>query len=164
MRRRNAFTPAAVGPLENRVAPSDVGFPHAALAEAHRAMSVDVARVVTLRGTVTGRTPLDGSGTVSPLGHVVSVGTLTSHGAEPVVYTGKVTLTGPTGSITADLSGRLFGPTRPGEPINLMYTIVHGTGAVRGATGSGKAVFYPTGGLPGVFALTFDNIPPPPVV
>jgi hypothetical protein len=81
-----------------------------------------------------------------------------------VFYTGKVTLTGPTGGITADLSGRLFGPTRLREPINLMYTIVQGTGAFRGATGSGKAVLYPIGGLPGEFALTFGNTPPPPVV
>ena len=155
MRRRKAFTPAAVGPLENRVALSGGGFPQAALAGAERAISVDVALAVTLKGTVTG---LDGSGTVSPLGRVVSVGTLTGHGAEPVVYTGTVTLTGPTGSITANLSGRLFGPTQPFEPINLMYTIVHGTGAFGGATGRGRAVFYPIG------SLTFGNTPPPPVV
>jgi hypothetical protein len=128
------------------------------------ATGVDVARAVTLRGTVTGRAPLNGSGAVSPLGHVVSVGTLTGRGAEPVVYTGEVTLTGPTGCITADLSGRVFGPTRPGAPINLVYTIVHGTRAFGGATGSGKAVLYPFRGLPGEFALTFGNTPPPPLV
>jgi len=161
MKRRKAFTPAAVSSLENRVAMSNVGFPHTALAVAHLATSVDVSRVVSLTGTIAGRTALNGSGIISSLGSVVSVGTLTSHGAEPVVYTGQVTLTGSTGSITANLSGYQFGPSRLGEPISLTFTIVRGTGAFTGSTGSGKAVFYPIGNLPGEFTLTFGNIPSP---
>jgi hypothetical protein len=83
---------------------------------------VDVEVVVTLRGTVTGRAPLDGTGTVSPLGHVVSAGTLSSHGAGPVVYAGTVTLTGAPRA-TSHVAGprrrrfctgfACFGPTTP---------------------------------------------------
>jgi hypothetical protein len=99
------------------------------------------AATVVLSGTVEGQTPLDGSGTVGPLGAVTSTGTLTAWGAEPVTYAGTITLVGATGSVTASLSGLLFGPDRLGETINLTYTITGGTGAFQGASGSGKASF-----------------------
>jgi hypothetical protein len=100
-----------------------------------------------LNGHVEGRQPLDGSGSVGPLGAVTSTGTFSASGAEPVNYTGKLTLVGSSGSVTLSLSGRLFGPNYIGRPIDLTYTITGGTGAYQDATGSGKA------------ALSFD-LPP----
>ena len=45
------------------------------------------------------------------------------------------------GTITVSLFGRVFGPSRLGVPIKLTYTIIGGTGAFAGVTGSGKAVY-----------------------
>jgi hypothetical protein len=121
------------------------------------------AATVALTGTVHGGTTLAGSGTISPLGSVTSSGMLKTSGAEPVVYTGDITLVGATGSITASLSGRLFGPNRLGETIDLTYTITGGTGAFQGATGSGQAFFTPTSfDVSGGFSLTFGNPPAMP--
>jgi hypothetical protein len=103
--------------------------------------SGSAASTVALSGAVKGGNLLDGSGTLGPLGSVISTGTLTTSGAEPVNYSGTITLVGATGSITASLSGQLFGPDRPGETIHLTYTITGGTGAFQGATGSGQAYF-----------------------
>ena len=95
---------------------------------------------VVLVGTVKGTAPLDGSGTVGSLGAVTTTGTMTTSGAEPVIYTGEITLVSATGNVTAELSGRLFGPSRLDETIDMTYTITGGTGAFQGATGSGQAV------------------------
>jgi hypothetical protein len=85
---------------------------------------------------------------------------LKASGAEPVVYTGDITLVGATGTITASLSGRLFGPNRLGETIDLTYTITGGTGAFQGAAGSGEAFFTPTGfNVSGGFSLSFGSPP-----
>jgi hypothetical protein len=108
-----------------------------------------------IQGSVTG---LNGSGTVGALGAVTSKGSLKSSGAEPVIYSGTVTLVGSTGSVTVDLSGRVFGPTRLGQPINLTYTIAGGTGAFQGASGSGPASLtlnFSTAATS--FVLTFGN-------
>jgi hypothetical protein len=82
---------------------------------------------------------------------------MTTWGAEPVSYNGTITLVGANGTITAGLHGLLFGPTHLGETIHLTYTIAGGTGAFKGATGSGLASFT---GLPSDmgtgFTLTFD--------
>jgi hypothetical protein len=79
-----------------------------------------------------------------------------------VNYSGTVTLVAASGSITASLSARVFGPTVLGAPIDLTYTITGGTGAFAGATGSGKAVFSPSiASHPGEVALTFGNTTPP---
>jgi hypothetical protein len=119
-------------------------------------------KAIMLNGTVEGMTSQSASGTVDPLGMVTSSWTLTPSGAEPVNYSGTVTLVASSGSITASLSGRLFGPNRLGAPIVLTYTITGGTGAFAGATGSGKAVFSPSiAAQPGEVALTFGNTTPP---
>jgi hypothetical protein len=123
---------------------------------------VPPVKAVVLNGTVEGQTSQGASGTVDPLGKVTSSWTLTTSGAEPVNYTGTVTLVGASGNITASLAGRVFGPSVIGAPINLTYTITGGTGRFRGATGSGKAVFSPS--VPshaGEVALTFGDTPPP---
>jgi hypothetical protein len=87
---------------------------------------------------------------------------LTASGAEPVKYTGTVTLVGASGSITVRLVGQVFGPSILGAPIDLTYTITGGTGAFKGATGSGKAVFSPSlASRAGEVALTFGDTPPP---
>ncbi len=87
---------------------------------------------------------------------------MTASGAEPVNYTGTVTLVGASGSITASLVGRVFGPSVLGAPIKLTYTITGGTGAFEGATGSGKAVFSPSiASQAGEVALTFGDTTPP---
>jgi hypothetical protein len=73
-----------------------------------------------------------------------------------------VTLVAISGSVTATLSGRVFGSTVLGAPIDLTYTITGGTGAFAGATGSGKAVFSPRiRSQPGKVALTFGDTTPP---
>ena len=78
---------------------------------------------LVLTGKVEGGTPLNGSGTVSPLGAVTSSGTLSASGAEPMTYTGTLTLVGASGSITLSLSGQVFGPAQIGGSIDLTYTI-----------------------------------------
>jgi hypothetical protein len=110
-----------------------------------------------LSGQVEGKQPLDGSGTVGPLGAVTSSGTLSASGAEPMNYSGTLTLVGSSGSVTLSLSGQVFGPVSLTQPVDLTYTITGGTGAYQDATGSGHAV------------LTFDvpsgirtNPSPPP--
>jgi hypothetical protein len=116
---------------------------------------------VVLNGTVEGMTSHSASGTIDPLGMVASSWTLTGSGAEPVNYSGTVTLVAASGSITTNLSGRVFGPTVLGAPIDLTYTITGGTGAFAGATGSGKAVFSPRiTSQPGKVGLTFGDTPP----
>jgi hypothetical protein len=121
----------------------------------HQSALAHPSVVISLSGSVESQEPLNGSGIVSPLGAVTSTGTLTAHGAEPVTYTGTVTLVGRTGSVTASLFGRLFGPQYPGEPVNLTYTITGGTGAFAGASGSGRAVFRPLISATGGFELSF---------
>jgi hypothetical protein len=164
MRRRTAFAPTLAEQLENRLALSHLAFAHAvhvglqhpAHVTHHHALYAHADAAIALSGTVEGQTPLDGSGTVSPLGVVTSTGTLKARGGEPVTFTGTVTLVGATGSVTATLFGRQFGATRPGEKVNLTYTITGGTGAFQGASGSGSAVFSPIITSPsGDFALTF---------
>jgi hypothetical protein len=118
-----------------------------------------------LSGQVKGQHLLNGSGTIGPLGAVTSTGTLSVSGAEPMIYSGRVTLAGSSGSVTLTLSGRVFGPVFIGNPVDLTYTITGGTGAYQHATGSGNAVlsFNLASGIPtnispapNSFALTFS--------
>jgi hypothetical protein len=99
--------------LEDRLVLSHSAIHQAAHLGHHQSGSVHPAVAISLSGSVEGQDPPNGSGTVSPLGTVTSTGTLKAHGAEPVTYTGTVTLTGKTGRITASLFGRLFGPRIP---------------------------------------------------
>src|SRR4051794_409591 len=55
---------------------------------------------VVLTGTMVGGTSEEASGTVDPLGAVTGSWTLTHSGAEPVAYTGTLTLAGASGTIT----------------------------------------------------------------
>jgi hypothetical protein len=92
------------------------------------------------------------------LGAVTSKGSLTVSGAEPVRYTGNITLVSETGNITVSLSGLLFGPSHLGETIDLTYKITDATGAFKGDTGSGHAFFKATSFNPSDgFVLTFGN-------
>lgn len=150
MRQGKTFAPMLDDRLEERVVPS-AGV-HGAMHHLHHLGGIHPAVAISLSGTISGSVPFAGSGTVSPLGSVTSAGTLTSKGAEPVTYTGKVTLTGSTGSVTATVFGRLFGFSRPFEKVNMTYTITGGTGAFAGASGSGAAVYAP---VAGGYSLTF---------
>jgi hypothetical protein len=165
MSRRFAFIPTLSGRLEDRLALSHLGghtAPHVTPLH-HHAQLLHAASVVSLDGLITGQRPLNGAGAVSPLGRVTTRGAVTAHGAEPVVFTGTITLSGPTGGVTAQLKGRLFGPTYPRESVHLTYTITGGTGAFRGATGSGKALFLPHfNGSPTLFMLSFGDAALPP--
>ncbi len=162
MRQRTRLVPILEDRLEDRLVLSHGAIHQAAHVVHHHAHAAAPAAAIALNGTVEGTTPLDGSGTVSPLGAVTSSGTLRARGGEPVVYTGTITLVGDAGSITASLSGRLFGPQYPGEKVSLTYTITGGTGKFRGATGSGRAVYSPVISSPaGDFALTFGTAAPP---
>jgi hypothetical protein len=164
MTRRYAFIPDRSGRLEDRLALSHLlGHAPAHVAAPHHAGTIHVASItVSLDGLVTGQKPLNGSGTVDPLGQVTTTGKITSHGGEPVVFTGKITLTGSTGSVTAKLSGRLFGHMSPRESVRLTYDITGGTGAFEGATGSGKAIYLPHFNGGSLFVLTFGDAALPP--
>jgi hypothetical protein len=124
------------------------------------ALNGSVHGATRMQGAATG---LSGSGTVGPLGAVTSTGTLTTMGAEPVVYSGNIKLVSSTGSVTVALSGRQFGPSRLGQPIALTYTITGGTGTFQGAIGSGHASFVLNISSAGTsFVLTFGD--PTPVL
>jgi hypothetical protein len=119
-----------------------------------------------LDGTVEGKAPLSGSGTLDQLGAVTMSGTLSATGSEPMNYSGTVSLVGESGSVTLSLSGQYFGPVSLGPTIDLTYTITDGTGAYQGATGSGNAVLrfeFPSVGGPfptssgNSFALSFGD-------
>jgi len=100
---------------------------------------------------------------VNPLGAVTSTVSLHATGAEPVVYSGTITLVGASGTITATLSGRVFGPSYLNQPIHLTYTITRGTGAFAGAQGSGEASYLASGlSTTSSFTLTFGNSTLPP--
>jgi len=123
------------------------------------------ATTIALSGQVEGKQPLDGSGTVGPLGAVSMRGTLSASGAEPMNYSGTVTLVGSSVSVTLSLSGRVFGPVSLDQTVHLTYTITGGTGAYHDATGSGDAVlsFHLSSGMrtsppppPYSFVLTFS--------
>jgi hypothetical protein len=115
-----------------------------------------------LSGKVTGQSN-KGTGMVSPLGAVTSTVSLKEVGAEPVVYSGTVTLVGASGTITATLSGRVFGPSYLNQPIHLTYTITGGTGAFAGAKGSGQATYLASAlSTTSSFTLTFGNTTLPP--
>jgi hypothetical protein len=157
MRRNYVFAPQLADRLEDRLVLSHGAAHHAALIGHHHHLgnhqaTPDVA--IALKGTITGISALDGSGTVSPLGSVTSSGYLTSRGAEPVRFSGSITLAGSHGTITAKLYGILAGPERPFEPVSLTYTITGGTGAYQGDSGSGYATYAPRSGG---FTLTFGS-------
>jgi hypothetical protein len=155
MRQNYCFAPQLADPLEDRLVLSH-GAPHHAALIGHHLSShhMTPAAAIALSGTITGTIALDGSGTVSPLGNVTSSGSLTSRGAEPVRFSGTVTLVGSHGTITASLYGILAGPERPFEPVTLTYTITGGTGAFQGDSGSGRATYTP---ISGGFSLTFGS-------
>src|SRR5262249_9440097 len=102
---------------------------------------VPPATAVVLNGTVEGPTSPGASRVAARLGAEQCSGTLAAWGAGRVKSAGRVPLVGAPGSITASLAGQVFGPSILGAPIDLTYTITGGTGAFKGATGSGKAVF-----------------------
>jgi hypothetical protein len=162
MKRSNRYVPTLADRLEDRLVLSHAAIHHAAHIVHHRGQISRPVGAIVLNGTIEGKSPLVGSGTVTPLGSVTSTGSLTARGAEPVVYSGTVTLAGANGSITASLFGLLFGPQRLGQKVALTYTITGGTGAYQGATGSGKAIDSPIIKSPaGDFALTFGTATPP---
>jgi hypothetical protein len=84
---------------------------------------------------------LHGGGMVSPLGQVQASGTLHTPGFVATGHTtGMLTLRSGKNSVTLSL----IGPTQPGfsrPPSSLHFSVVSGTGAYAGATGSGTAHF-----------------------
>jgi hypothetical protein len=125
---------------------------------------------IDLQGTVTGfATPnpagppgpgnllLNGSGTVAPLGKVNLVGPFSIRYGEPTFYNGDVTLSDTAGSVEVKITGIIGGPSGP--PAHLHYTILSGTGAYGGATGSGNVIYNQglTVKSPIPFSLTFGN-------
>lgn len=155
MKRKHVFAPKLADRLEDRLVLSQGSAHPAALIGHHLAYrQVTPAAVIALNGMITGATPFDGSGTISPLGSVTSSGHLTARGAEPVRYSGSITLVGSHGTITASLYGIQGGPQSPFEPVSLTYTITGGTGAYAGDSGSGRATYRPTSGG---YTLTFGS-------
>ena len=84
---------------------------------------------------------LTGAGTVQPLGPVQATGTLHTPGfILRGETTGTLTLSNANGSVTL----RLVGPPQPGfsgPPPTFTYTVVGGTGAYAGASGTGTVAF-----------------------
>jgi hypothetical protein len=144
MRNRNAFTPDSAHALETRAVPS-LTLSASLLPTAD--VAVAATSVMHLAGTVQGiQTPaphlpgtahLSGGGTVGPLGNVKITGVISVRSAEPTFYNGAATLSNARGSVTIRISGIHGGPDFLGRPVFLHYTITGGTGAFRGAVGSG---------------------------
>ncbi len=155
-----AFRPR-VEPLEERAVPAFVPIHHpvaphvhhAARTPVHRAAATPATPAIALAGQVSGvwsqqMTPpdtgtsqsLSGAGSVTPLGVVQASGTLHTPGFIISGYTtGTLVLVGAQGSVTLQLKGA---SPQPGfsPPANVLnYTIVGGTGAYAGDTGSGVA-------------------------
>jgi hypothetical protein len=158
---------AAIAGLPADISPHRKLIDHATVQRRNASDAGPLAMTVLLNGSVLGISQLqgpeiglDGSGKVGPLGAVTSRGFLTASGADPVKYSGTVTLVGLTGSVTLGLSGQQFGGNHLGQPISLTYTITAGTGAFQGAIGSGHASL--TVSVPGAaprFDLTFGDLP-----
>jgi hypothetical protein len=137
------------------------------------ARSPPPASKIDLQGTVAGfATPnpagppgpgnllLKGSGTVAPLGKVNLVDPFSIRYGEPTFYNGDVTLSDTAGSVEVKITGIVGGPSGP--PAHLHYTILSGTGAYGGATGSGNVIYNQglTVKSPIPFSLTFGNPSP----
>lgn len=179
MRRRQAFVPEALRPLEDRVVMS------ASTASAITPIPsppvvgpiLPIEQLLNLQGTVKGAatesgrpttttsTPqlaLKGSGPVSPLGMADLQGSLSVRNGEPTFIDGKVVLTNRLGSVAIELQGIHGGPITPTPTFQLHYKIVGGTGAYRYAVGSGSATISfahnPDGSARSLeFSLTFGN-------
>ena len=171
MTRRRAYIPAVIDRLEDRVALS-----HATAASVvmiPTATAPQPALVLHLQGTVKGfeipnpmASPLAGglllrgTGTVTPLGSVSLIGTLSIRGGEPTFYDGRVTLSTAHGGIVVHIHGIQGGPSGP--PAHLLYDIVSGWGVDRGATGHGTVIYsqsHPTAART-MFSLTFGKPTP----
>lgn len=126
---------------------------HPAPTPVHRAAASPAAPAIALVGQVSGvwsdqMTPpdtgtsqsLSGAGSVTPLGVVQASGTLQTPGFIISGYTtGTIVLVGAQGSVTLQLKGAAPQPGFSPPASVLNYTIVSGTGAYAGDTGSGVA-------------------------
>ena len=179
MRRQRTFRPMVGDALEARVTLS-----HAVPLALARALSVDVVspqRQLFLNGSVKGAyrvlpvaSPiagtlyeLSGEGLVTPLGQVLGRGSVRVDGPTPQGALGGGTFALKGGRGTVDLSLEQLPSPAASLPIPGVYyfrfKISGGTGAYRGATGSGLAVLRldPPSATSGTFSLTFSSAPSP---
>jgi hypothetical protein len=144
-------------------------------------------QTISLQGWIEGRYTLSettgspynlsGAGPVGPSnGTVVGAGSLLVQEGEPTTASGSLTLSDAKGSLTLQLSGLQGGPAQIHD---LHYSILSGTGAYAGATGSGSVAFDLGGPISlnnpspgtgqtgtgafqsGSFSLTFGDAQPP---
>ncbi len=131
-----AMLSGGVSPIQAPVPPT-----HAILG------SQTLALLGQLNGTWTNTSTtqtLRGGGTVQPLGSVTTTGTLTVPATGNGSVTGTMVLTTSSGSITVQISGSLVRSATGTSSTVVHYTILSGTGAYRGDTGSGSAVLKET--------------------
>jgi hypothetical protein len=169
--KRRAFIPSSPTPLEERITPSHSGLA-GGVATPH---ALTQSQKLVLSGFVLGRDTAIGSvhllqasgGTISPLGTVSLNGYLVIPTTGPAnrPASGLVTLSNAKGTVTVALKGTVT-VTKASFTFasgTLTYTIVSGTKADRGATGTGPVLYGPGPVfLPGRFLLDFGNYPPPP--
>jgi len=169
--RRHAFIPSSPDPLEVRITPSHSGLAGAA----PTAPAIIQSQDTKLYGIALGHETTRGvvhllqatDATISPLGKVSLTGFLVipnKHRANRPAQ-GIVIISSATGRIIVNLKGTVtvVNGSFPFASGNLTYTIVAGTKAARGATGTGPVSFGPGPVLlPGRFLLDFGNYPPPP--
>jgi hypothetical protein len=171
--KRRAFIPSATFALEDRIALSHAGPTHVAAV----VPLVKSAKVLDLNGFVLGKDTSIGAihkleatsgAMISPLGPSKVTGFLwissTASKNKPVF--GFVTISDAKGSILVSIDGTvvsLGGSLKNLSSGQLKYQIVHGTGAYKGAIGSGKVLYGPGPAVQADrFLLDFGNAPPPP--
>jgi hypothetical protein len=113
-----------------------------------------------------------GAGTVDPLGSTTGAGYLSIQNGEPSTGDGALILTDNQGTVALHLSGFQGGP---GALSHLTYSVLGGTGAYAGATGSGTVQLQfggpilildpypggPSGGREGSYSLSFGGASTP---
>jgi hypothetical protein len=170
--KRSAFVPSRVEVLESRIALSHIEVAHAIAiprAAVAQVQSLELSGFAIGSDTTVGRIHLlrATGASISPLGVVSLAGFLViphAHGANRSVH-GMVTLSNSQGTVAVSLRGTVTvyqGPFTFASG-DLIYKIIRGTGAFRGASGSGPVLYGPGPAVvPGRFLLDFGNAPPPP--
>ena len=155
--RHREFRPCEPVPLEGRVVPSRVeALP----------LVLDGFEIGTDRSRGTAHRLASDARAIEPLGlgHLTGSLVIPTAGGPHRTAHGSARISDARGEIVVSLRGTVYVITGTGLTSGLLtYRIVSGTGAYRGATGSGPVLYGPGPALrPGHFLLNFgDSVPPP---